>query len=345
MPLCDPAKVERIRQSRIGRGVAIVGTGMEVPATILTNRDLERMVDTSDEWILTRTGIRERRIAGDGVASSDMGAAAAAKALAAAGLAAGEVDLILVATITPDMPFPATACLVQRKLGARRAACADLEAACSGFVYGVEMGRLFIAGGTMETVLVIAAEKISSVVDWKDRATCVLFGDGAGAAVLRPGEPGGSLGIMASHLGSDGWQADILKVPGGGSAVPASQESLRRGLHTIQMAGREVFRQAVQAMERAARAVLESTGVGVGEIDWVIPHQANLRIISAISDRLDIPMERFVINVDRYGNMSAATVPVALDEAVREGRIRKGDVVLLLVFGGGLTWGATLIHW
>lgn len=345
MPLCDPEKIERIRRGRVGRAVAIVGTGLDVPDTVLTNRDLERMVDTSDEWIITRTGIRERRIAGDGVASSDMGAGAARKALAAAGVGAGDVDLILVATITPDMPFPATACLVQRKIGAKRAACVDLGAACSGFVYGVEVGRLFIASESMETVLVIAAEKISSFVDWKDRATCVLFGDGAGAAVLRPADANGSLGILASRLGSDGWQSDILKLPGGGSAIPPSEESVRQGLHHIQMAGREVFRQAVQAMERAAREVLASTGLEVGDVDWVIPHQANLRIISAISDRLQIPLDRFVINVERYGNMSAATVPVALDEAVREGKIRKGDVVMMLVFGGGLTWGATLVHW
>ncbi len=346
MPRCAPEKIERLRRERKLRPVVIAGTGRFLPERILTNHDLEEMVETSDEWIVTRTGIRERRIAGEGVATSHLGTEAARRALEAAKVDPAEVEMIIVATITPDMVFPATACLVQDRIGAPGAACFDLEAACSGFVYGLDVGAQFIATESMDTILVIAAEKISAIVDWNDRGTCVLFGDGAGAAVLRPAEKGSpSLGILATCLGSDGGQADILKLPGGGSLHPASEETVRKGMHYLQMAGRGVFRQAIQAMAQAAENVLEKTGLDVDDIDWVIPHQANIRIIQAISDKLGIPLDRFYNNVDRYGNMSAATVPVALDEAVREGRIRTGDLVLFLVFGGGLTWGATLVHW
>ena len=325
------------------RSASIVGVGSYVPSRVLTNADLERMVETSDDWITSRTGIRERRLAAADEATSDLAAAAARRALESAGLAAGDVDLIIVATITPDMMFPSTACLVQQKLGATRAAAFDIEAACSGFVYALDIGAQFVRSGTYETVLVIGAEKMSSVVDWQDRNTCVLFGDGAGAALLR--HRPGSNGLLTTCLGSDGGKAKLLELPAGGSALPNTPETLSQRLQYLRMDGKETFKNAVNAMVGAATTALERCGLTVDQVRCVIPHQANLRILSAVAERLGATDEQLFVNVDRYGNTSAASVAIALDEAVRAGRIRSGDLVLLVVFGAGLTWGAAVIEW
>ncbi len=325
------------------RPAGIAGLGLAVPDRILTNFDLEKMVDTSDEWIVTRTGIRERRIAAEGVAASDLAYAAGREALERAGVAPDEVDLIIVATVTPDMPFPATACLVQHRLDARRAAAFDLEAACSGFIYGLAVGSQFIQTGAYENVLVIGAEVLSRIIDWQDRSTCVLMGDGAAAALLRPAPEG--YGIIAFYLGADGAGGDLLKVPAGGSRLVASPETVAAGLHYMRMNGREVFRFAVNIMGDAAERVLEKSGLTAADVDWFVPHQANLRIIDASARRFGIPMEKVIVNVDRYGNTSAASVPIALYEAVESGRIKSGDVVLTVAFGGGLTWGAAVMRW
>ncbi|MBN1557668.1 MAG: ketoacyl-ACP synthase III, partial [Lentisphaerae bacterium] len=319
------------------RTVAIAGVGSYLPKRVLTNAELESMVDTSDEWIRTRTGIRERHIAAEHEATSDMAAEAARRALDHAGVSPGDVQLLIVATVTPDMFFPSTACFVQEQIGATEAFCFDLEAACSGFLYGIKVGKRFVASGLLDTVLVIGAEKLSCVTDWNDRATCVLFGDGAGAAVLRPRENGG--GIMSSFMGSDGRLADLLNIPGGGSRRPASAATLSERLHYMKMNGREVFKHAVRCMCDAGQRVLDRCGLTIEDIDCVIPHQANMRIIRAIADRLGTSLDRFYVNLDRVGNMSAASVPVALDEAVRNGRVKRGDKILFIVFGGGFTWG------
>jgi len=322
------------------RPVSIVGTGSYLPERILTNEHLEEMVDTSHEWIHTRTGMCERRIAAENEATSDMASEAAREALKSAGLDVSEVGLIIVATVTPDMPFPSTACLVQSSIGAKGALCFDLEAACSGFLYAVETARGMISSCLVDTALVIGAEKMSVVTDWEDRATCVLFGDGAGAVVLqsRPGEKG----ILATSVGADGSLADFLSIPGGGSKNPASRKTLDERLHYVKMAGNNVFKHAVRCMSEAGHAALDKAGLTIDDVDWVVPHQANIRIIRAICDRVGIPMEKFVVNLDRFGNTTAATVPLALDEAIRDGRIKKGETVLSLVFGGGFTWGATV---
>lgn len=321
----------------------ISGTGSYLPERVLRNRDLEIMVDTSDEWIFSRTGIRERHIAGETEATSDMATVASQRALAAAGADAGELDLILCATVTPDMPFPNTACLVQSALGAKNAFCFDIEAACSGFLYGLKIVRQFIGMGTVRKALVIGAEKLSSVTDWEDRATCVLFGDGAGAAVVESCDS--SPGLMCSVMGSDGDLGDLLKIPGGGSRTPASAQSVAARLHYMKMTGREVFKHAVRCMSEAGEQVLKRCGLTVDDVDWVIPHQANMRIIRAIADRLGVPLSRFYNNLERVGNLSAASIPVALDEAVRGGCVKPGDVLLFIVFGGGFTWGATVCEW
>ncbi|MFM8420550.1 MAG: beta-ketoacyl-ACP synthase III [Verrucomicrobiota bacterium] len=325
------------------RTVSITGVGSCVPERILSNGDLERMVETSDEWITTRTGIRERRIAADGQATSDLATEAARRALADAGVRPEDVDLIIVATVTPDMPFPSTACLVQHRLGATRAAAFDIEAACSGFVYALDIASHFVASHTYNTVLVIGAEKMSSVVDWTDRNTCVLFGDGAGAAVLqnRPS----AHGLLTTCLGSDGGKASLLELPAGGSACPATAETVAARRHFLRMDGKETFKNAVTAMVTAANQALERCGLGIGDIRCVIPHQANQRILSAVAERLGARPEQVFSNVERYGNTSAASVGIALDEAVKSGRIQRGDLVLLVVFGAGLTWGAAVIEW
>ncbi len=324
-------------------GCAIVGIGSYLPERVLTNADLERIVDTTDEWIISRTGIRERRMAAEGEHTSTMATAASRIALERAGVAAGDLDLIIVATITPDMPFPATACLVQEELGAAKAAAFDLEAACTGFLYALEIGRQFIESGTHKNVLIIGAEKLSSIIDWKDRNTCVLFGDGAGAAVLRRRE--GARGVLATRLGSDGGKADALAMPGGGCRQPATVDSVNERIHFLKMEGKEVFKNAVNAMTAAAQEVLERSGLGIGDIRCIIPHQANQRIISAVGDRLGATEGQVFVNLQKYGNTSAASVAIALDEAVRAGKIERGDKILLVAFGAGLTWGATVLEW
>jgi 3-oxoacyl-[acyl-carrier-protein] synthase-3 len=326
------------------RPVHIVGTGSYVPDKVMTNADFEKIVDTSDEWITTRTGIKERRIAPPEICTSDMGLEASKRAMEQAGVSPEEIQLVICATITPDMPFPATACIIQDRLGARKAAAFDIEAACSGFLYGLEIGQQFITSGTYDTALVIGAEKLSAIIDWQDRSTCVLFGDGAGAAVLRSG---GHLshGLLTTCMGSDGSQADILCMPAGGARVPATPESVQRGLHHLRMLGKEVYKHAVMAMYRASLEAMARCGVTINDIKCVIPHQANMRILEALAERLGAPMEKVYVNLNRYGNMSAASVAVALDEAAREGRFQRGDLVLLVVFGSGLTWAAGVIEW
>jgi len=301
------------------------------------------MVDTSDEWITTRTGIKERRIAGKDELVSDMAAKAALNALEQAKVAAKDVDLILLATATPDMLFPATACFVQKKIGAKKAACLDISAACAGFLFGIEIAQQFITSHTYDTVLVIGAEKLTSITNWSDRNTCVLFGDGAGAAVLQ--HRGRAHGVISTHIGSDGEYTDILFMPGGGSRCPITKENADMNLATIHMTGKEVYKQAVIAMLGAAQKALEKAGLTTEDIACVIPHQANLRIIDAIADRLKIPREKVFVNLDKYGNTSAAAVAIALDEANRSGRIKEGDYVLMVVFGGGLTWASTVVEW
>jgi 3-oxoacyl-[acyl-carrier-protein] synthase-3 len=331
------------RSARTQRTVSIVGTGSYTPEKILTNEELSKMVDTSDEWITTRTGIKERRIAGKDELVSDMAAKAALNALEQAKVKPEDVDLILVATATPDMLFPATACFVQKKIGAKKAACLDISAACAGFLFGIEIGQQFITSGTHDTVLVIGAEKLTSITNWSDRNTCVLFGDGAGAAVLQ--HRGRAHGIISTHIGSDGQYTDILFMPGGGSRCPITKENVDRNLATIHMSGKDVYKQAVIAMLGAAQKALDQAGLTTDDIACVIPHQANLRIIDAIAERLKIPREKVFVNLEKYGNTSAAAVAIALDEANRSGRIKQGDYVLMVVFGGGLTWASTVVEW
>jgi len=322
--------------------IQIIGTGAYLPSQVLTNHDLERLVDTSDEWITTRTGIKERRVAAKHEAASDLAIKAAQKALADAQIKADALELIIVATATPDMFFPSTACFVQKALGIREAVSFDVAAACSGFLYALETARMFLDSGPYKTALVIGAEKLSAITNWKDRSTCVLFGDGAGAAVLqkRPG-PGG---ILSTYLRSDATHTDILQVPAGGSRLPATAEVVEKRLNTIHMEGKEVFKLAVHKMISAAQQALKLANKKEKELALLIPHQANLRIIDAIAERIEVPRERIFVNVDKYGNMSAATTIVALDEARRQGRVRKGDLVELIAFGAGLTWGAAVVQ-
>jgi 3-oxoacyl-[acyl-carrier-protein] synthase-3 len=325
------------------RTCSIEALGSYVPEKVVTNADLELKVDTTDEWIRTRTGIEERRIAACDEFTSDIAAKAAKIALDRAGISPEQVDLIIVATITPDMPFPSTACLVQDKLGATRAAGFDIEAACSGFIFALEIGQQFIMSRTYNTVLVIGAEKLSSIINWSDRNTCVLFGDGAGAAVLqnRPN----SHGLLTACMGSDGSRAHLLAMPGGGSRCPATAESVAQGLHFLRMDGKETFKNAVNAMLTAAKEALRRCELDITQIKCIIPHQANLRIIDAVAERLDARPEQVFVNLNKYGNTSAASVAIALDEVVQTGRIQRGDLILLIVFGAGLTWGAAVIEW
>ncbi len=333
----------RTRPNQPKRTVSIIGTGSYVPERIMPNSELEKLVETSDEWITTRTGIKERRIAAEGEFTSDMAAKAAQNALENAGITAEEVDLILVATVTPDMFFPSTACFVQSKIGAKHAACFDVSAACSGFLYAIEIAQQFITSHTYDTILVIGAEKLSSIVDWTDRNTCVLFGDGAGAAVLR--HRGGGHGVISTFMGSDGGLSDILYIPGGGSRYPLTKENADQRLNCIKMNGKETYKHAVTSMLDAAHKVLAEANLDSKDLACVIPHQANLRIIEAIAHRMELPLDRFMVNLDRYGNTSAAAVAIALDEANRTGRMKVGDYVLLVVFGGGLTWASSVIQW
>jgi len=336
-------KTPRTRSRQPSRTVSIVGTGSYVPERVLSNKDLEKIVETSDEWITTRTGIRERRIAREDEFTSHLAAAAARAAMEQADITATEIDLIIVATVTPDTNFPATACWVQKLLGANRAACFDISAACSGFLYGIEIAQQFISNHTYETILVIGADKLSSILNWEDRNTCVLFGDGAGAAILR--YRANSHGVISTYMGSDGNYSDILIMPGGGCALPVTPENIHLKQNTLQMNGRETFKQAVGSMLNAANRALEQSGLTIDDLTCIIPHQANMRIIEALADRMDIPLSRFHTNLAKYGNTSAAAVAIALDEANREGRFQVGDYILLVVFGGGLTWASSVIQW
>lgn len=325
------------------RSVGIVGIGSYVPENIMTNKNFEEFLDTSDEWITSRTGIRQRHIAPEDMSVSDLCYQAGLKALADARIAPEEVELVIVATVTPDYAFPATACLVADRLGAKNAAAFDLEAGCSGFIYGVATGSQFVAAGLYKTVLVIGGETLSKILNWSDRSTCILFGDGAGAAVLRPVKEGS--GFLGFELGSDGSGGHLLSLPAGGSKCPASPETVEKKLHTLQMEGKEVFKFAVRVMGDASVRVLEKAGLAQGEIDLLVPHQANIRIVDAAVKRLGISRDKVVINLERYGNMSAASIPVALDEAVKTGRIKEGDNIVMVGFGTGLTWGACVLKW
>lgn len=321
----------------------IVGTGSYVPEKILTNSDLEKFLDTSDEWVVTRTGIRERRVAADGQFTSDLAATAAQRALKMAGMSAEDVDLIVVGTITGDFPWPATACLVQHKLGATRAVAFDVSAACSGFVYALDAAAARIESGRSRRALVIGAEILTRIVDWQDRNTCVLFGDGAGAVVLEAAE--GDRGIVSTHLHSDGSYWELLYQPGFGSRHPACDDGIKSRLPYLKMQGNEVFKVAVRSLSEVAVEALEANGIDVSQIRLFVPHQANRRILEATAKRVGLKDEQVFINVDRYGNTSGASIPIALDEANRAGLLQAGDLVLLDAFGGGFTWGAALVRW
>jgi 3-oxoacyl-[acyl-carrier-protein] synthase III len=336
-------KNPRARFNFQGRSCSIAAVGSYIPERVLTNADLEKMVNTTDEWITTRTGIKERHLAAKDEYTSDLATKAALVAMQRAGVTADQIDLIIVATITPDMPFPSTACLVQQKIGAFRAAAFDLEAACSGFIYALEIAQQFIMSRTYDTVLVIGAEKLSSIVDWQDRNTCVLFGDGAGAAILRNRDK--SHGLLTAVMGADGNKADLLFMAGGGSRCPATAESVAGRMHYLRMEGKEAFKNAVQAMKTAAEEALRRCEIDITRIKCIIPHQANQRIIDAVGERLGAKPEQVFVNVHKYGNTSAASVAIALDEAVQCGRVQPGDLILLVVFGAGLTWGAAVIEW
>lgn len=325
------------------QAVGILGTGSYLPEKILTNFDLEKIVDTNDEWIVSRTGIRERRVADKTMASSDLAYEASLKAIESAGISPEEIDLIIVATVTPDTAFPSTACILQDRLGAKKAAAFDLSAACTGFLYGVTTAAQFIKNGYYKYALVIGVECLTKIVNWEDRNTCVLFGDGAGAIVMGPTEEG--FGFLSYELGADGSGGDLLQQPGGGSRIPASIESVQAKQHFVTMNGGEVFKFAVRVMEQVSESVLKKAGLTKEDVDLLVPHQANLRIIEAARKRLGLTQEKVVVNVDKYGNMSSASIPVALDEAFRNQRINRGDTIVLVGFGGGLTWAGSVVRW
>jgi 3-oxoacyl-[acyl-carrier-protein] synthase-3 len=324
--------------------VTVAGLGSALPRRILTNIDLERMVDTSDEWIVERTGIRQRRLAAPSEATSDLALAASRKALSDAGMDPADLDLIIVGTVTPDMPFPSTACLLQDALGARRAAAMDLGAACTGFIYGLAAAEGFLASGRFRTVLVVGAETLSRITDYEDRSTCVLFGDGAGAAVVRRATSAGG-GLLSVYLAADGRGAGILRLPAGGSRRPADMDTVASRQHFIHMDGREVFRFAVRAMVSAVKESLRRAGLRASDVDLFVPHQANTRIIDTAVRLLGIPPARVFHTIETYGNISSASIPVSLDEARRRGRLRPGDTVLLVAFGAGLTYGGAVLRW
>ena len=325
------------------RGSTITGIGRYLPRRVMTNHEIEKMVDTSDEWIVTRTGIKERRIAAPEEASSDLAYAASQEALANAGVTPEQLDLIIVGTATPDMLFPATGCILQDRLGAKQAGAFDLSAACSSWVYAVAVAHGYIASGLAKTVLVAGAETLSKFTNWKDRNTCVLFGDSAGAVVMQACEP--RSGFLSFYLGADGAGGPLIALPAGGSRIPASFESIERNQHFLQMNGREVYKFAVRCIPKAIEEAVQRAHMTIDDVDLFIPHQANIRIIDAAAGRLGQPREKFFINVERYGNTSAASVPVALYEAVHSGRVKVGDTVVLVAFGGGLTWGSCALRW
>lgn len=321
----------------------ITGTGSYAPKKIITNHDLEKLVSTSDEWITERTGIKERRIAEKGQSTSDLAFEAGRRALKAARLGADELDLILVATMTPDKILPSTACVLQEKLGATKAAAFDIYAACSGFIYGMSVADAFIRSETYKNILLVGAEVLSRFTDWEDRTTCILFGDGAGAAVIQ--RHAGKRGILSTHLHSEGSLGDLIHVPGGGAQHPASHDTIRKRMHFIKMKGNETFKAAVRSLEGVVQEALDHNKVKPEEIDFLVPHQANLRIIQAMAQRLAMPMEKVVLTLPKYGNTSAASIPMALDEAVRDGRIKENHLLLFEAFGGGLTWASALVRW
>lgn len=321
----------------------IIGIGSYVPEKVITNGDLEKTIDTSDSWIVERTGIRERRVVAEGQATSDLATIAAERALADAGVSAEELDLIIVATVTPDMVFPSVACLVQNNLKAVNAAAFDLTAVCSGFMYALVTGTTFIQSGMYKKILIIGAEALSTITDWTDRNTAILFGDGAGAAVLAEVPEG--FGVLGVHLGAEGAGGDLLKMPAGGSRLPASADTVAQRLHYTRMDGNEVFKFAVKVMGEAVKQALAMANLTSDDITYLVPHQANIRIIQSAAKRVGMPMDKVVVNVDKYGNTSAASIPIALDEAVKTGKIKKGDTIAMVGFGGGLTWAASIVKW
>jgi 3-oxoacyl-[acyl-carrier-protein] synthase-3 len=321
----------------------ILGTGAYTPERVLTNADLEKLVDTSDEWIRERTGIRERRIAADGETTSDMAAAAARRALEMANLTAADLDMIIVGTISGDLPMPACAVFVQKKIGAGPIPSFDVSAACAGFLYGLSIADQFIRSGAMKRVLVVGVELLSRILNWNDRTTCVLFGDGAGAVVLGPAE-GDGRGVLSTRLYTDSTLAESLCIPAGGSKEPLTPEGLASSRNKVFMVGGDIFKVAVKNLTAASRSALTDAGLQSSAVRWVVPHQANLRIISQVAQRLDIPLERFVLNIDRYGNTSSASIPLALDEGVRSGRIQPNDIVLMCALGAGISWGSALVR-
>jgi 3-oxoacyl-[acyl-carrier-protein] synthase-3 len=327
------------------QSVTILGTGSYAPTNIVTNDDMAKIVDTSDEWIRTRSGIGARHFATQGEHTSDMACIAAERALDAAGIERSAIDLIIVATMTPDMPFPSTACLVQSKLGLPNVTTFDMQAACSGFVYALSVANSMLLSGNFNKALVIGAEKMSGILDFEDRTTCVLFGDGAGAAVLSREDTEEKVGVLGVISGADGSNPSLLQQPAGGSALPASADTLANRQHFLKMNGKEIFKSAVRVMGQASTDIIEQQGYTSDDLSLVIPHQANMRIIDSLAKRLKIPMDKFHNNLDRYGNTSAASVPIALDEAFRAGRIQSGDLILLVAFGAGLTWASSLIKW
>jgi 3-oxoacyl-[acyl-carrier-protein] synthase-3 len=323
--------------------VGIVGTGAYLPPNIITNKDLEKMVDTTDEWIKSRSGIEERRVTGPDMATSDMAVEAAKKALVDAGVGPEEIELIIMATVTPDNAYPSAACTVQQKLGAVNAAAFDLAAGCSGYMYGLAVGTQFIKSGFYKKVLVIGGDNLSKFTNWSDRATCVLFGDGAGGAVLSEVEEG--YGLLSFELGADGTGGELLILPAGGSKLPASEETVRQGLHYTQMSGNEVYKFAVRIMDSAVKQALEKIEMKPEDLDYLVPHQANIRIITHAARRLKMPMDKVFVNLHKYGNTSAGSIAIALDEAKREGKIKRGDLIAFVGFGAGLTWGAGVCRW
>jgi len=322
--------------------VRFLGTGSYAPDRILTNLDLEKLVDTSDEWIQSRTGIRERRIADPDVATSDIAYEASLKALESSGVDARDLDGIIVGTVTPDYLFPSTACILQSRLGAKKAFAFDILAGCSGFLYALQAGKGIIGSGDAQKILIIGAETLSKITDFQDRSTCILFGDGAGAAVISASE---TPGILSTCLGANGDEWELLYMPGGGSRIPPSEESIKNRSHFLKMKGKEVFKEAVKALESSSLEAIKRADITPEEIDLFIPHQANYRILEAVRKRVGLPEEKVFSNLDRYGNTSSASVPIALDEAVRSGRVKEGDTILISVFGAGFTWGAAVIRW
>ncbi|MFL2847911.1 MAG: beta-ketoacyl-ACP synthase III [Coraliomargaritaceae bacterium] len=322
----------------------ILGTGSYTPDKIITNDDMSKIVDTSDEWIATRTGIRQRRFAADDETTSDMAIQAANKAILSAGIEKNSIDCIIFATMTPDMPFPSSACLLQDKMGLPNVTAFDIQAACSGFIYALNLANTMILSKQYKTILIIGAEKLSSILDFKDRTTCVLFGDGASAAIVSKSDDSG-VGILHTDTGADGGTPELLHQPAGGSAIPPCIDSINNRLHFLKMNGKEIFKKAVRVMGQSCVKSLEACNLTAADIDLVIPHQANMRIIESLAKRLEIPLDKFHNNLDLYGNTSAASIGIALDEAIKANRIKKGDRILLVAFGAGLTWGSQIIQW